>query len=503
MSKVRRKEWREKMEFKLRKTFSENFLWGGSTAANQIEGGFNNGGKGMSVADCYSFDSSLPKEQWSAQWHRMTREQVREAMNPNSNRYYPKRVGNEFFSHFKEDIKLYSEMGFKCYRMSIAWARIFPNGDELEPNEEGLKFYDEVFDELLKYNIEPVVTISHYEMPLYLVTEYGGWVNRKLVGFYVKYAKCLFERYKNKVKYWMSFNEINSIIRHPFTSIGVIEEGNDHLEQDEFQSAHHQFVASALPTKECHDLIDGSLMGCMISYQMPVPYSCDPDDIQSAAELQRTTLFFSDVQVRGCYPSYTARWFEKMGVKIEAVEGDEEILRLYPADYVSLSYYMSTATSAHPEKYSKVEGNLLTNGIENPYLECSEWGWQVDAKGLRAALNQVYDRYQKPLFIAENGLGAVDRIEEDGSINDSYRITYLKDHIEQMKEAVKDGVELFGYTSWGCIDCVSASTSQMSKRYGFIYVDLDDEGNGTMRRLKKKSFDWYKQVITSNGENLN
>lgn len=491
------------MVFISRKTFPENFLWGGATAANQIEGGYNKAGKGMSVADCYTFDPSLPKEQWSDQWHEMTKAQVREAMNPDSPRYYPKRVGNEFFSHFKEDIRLYAEMGFKCYRMSIAWTRIFPNGDEQEPNEEGLRFYDEVFDELLKYNIEPVVTISHYEMPLHLVTEYGGWVNRKLVGFYVKYARCLFERYKNKVKYWMSFNEINSILRHPFTSIGVIEEGNDHLEQDEFQAAHHQFVASALATKACHELITGSFMGCMISYQMPVPFSCEPDDIQSAAELQRLTLFFSDVQVRGFYPSYTARWFEEMGVKIKTAEGDEEILSSYPVDYVAFSYYMSTAASAHPERYSKVQGNLLTNGVENPYLESNEWGWQIDAKGLRTALNQLYDRYQKPLFVAENGLGAMDMVEEDGTINDFYRIDYLKAHIEQMKEAVKDGVEVIGYTSWGCIDCVSASTSQMSKRYGFIYVDLDDEGKGTMKRMKKKSFNWYQQVIASNGEDLN
>ncbi len=484
------------------KTFPENFLWGGATAANQLEGGFDRGGKGLSVADCYSFDETLPKEQWSAQWHTMTNNQVMDAMNPGSSLYFPKRVGIDFYTHYKEDIKLFAEMGFKCYRMSIAWTRIFPNGDELQPNEEGLKFYDDVFDELIKYGIEPVVTISHYEMPLHLVTEYGGWVNRKLIGFFLNYAKCLFDRYKNKVKYWMTFNEINSILKHPFTSAGIIEEGNDHLVQDEFQSAHHQFVASALATKACREMVRESLMGCMISYQMPVPYSCDPDDIQRAAELQRLTLFFSDVQVRGYYPSYTARWFDEMGVKLETAEGDEDILSSYTVDYVSLSYYMTSAASAHPERYSKVQGNLLTNGVENPYLKSSEWGWQIDAKGLRTALNQLYDRYQKPLFIAENGIGATDTIEEGGTIDDSYRIAYLKDHIEQMKEAIKDGVDLFGYTSWGCIDCVSASTSQMSKRYGFIYVDLDDNGSGTLKRMKKKSFDWYKQVISSNGENL-
>lgn len=312
---------------KVNKGFPDHFLWGGASAANQVEGGFGVDGKGLSVADCYSFDSNLPKEQWSKQWHMMTHSQVKEAMNPESTLYYPKRIGNEFYTHYKEDIRLMAEMGFKCYRMSIAWTRIFPKGDEEEPNEKGLAFYDRVFDELEKYNIEPIVTISHYEMPLHLVTEYGGWTNRKLVQFFERYAKCLFERYKGRVKYWMTFNEINSISRHPFTCIGVIEEGNTHLLQDEFQSAHHQFVASALAVKLCHEIIPGAMIGCMISYQMPIPYSCDPDDVWKAMKLQRETLFFSDVQVRGYYPSYTARWFEEMGIEIHMEPEDEKILK--------------------------------------------------------------------------------------------------------------------------------------------------------------------------------
>ena len=487
---------------KARQTFPEGFLWGGATAANQVEGGTSQGGKGLSVADCYSFDSSLPKEHWSDQWKQMTHQQVSKAQDPSSGLYYPKRVGNEFYSHYREDIALFAEMGFKCYLMSIAWSRIFPQGDELEPNEAGLAFYDAVFDELLKYGIQPIVTISHYEMPLHLALAYGGWTNRKLIDFFVRYATCLFQRYKEKVTYWMTFNEINSILRHPFTSIGVIEEGNDHLTQDEFQAAHHQFVASALATKACHAIIPGAKMGCMISYQLPVPYSCDPDDIQRCVELQRQTLFFSDVQARGYYPSYTWRWFEEMGVDVKMEPEDQVILRENTVDYVSFSYYMSTAASAHPERYTTVQGNLLTNGVKNPYLACSEWGWQIDPKGLRIALNQLYDRYQKPLLIAENGLGAVDHIEANGSINDSYRIEYLRSHIQQMKEAIRDGVDLFGFTCWGCIDLVSASTSQMSKRYGLIYVDLDDDGHGTFKRIKKRSFDWYKQVISSNGERM-
>ncbi len=486
----------------LRKGFPDNFLWGGATAANQVEGGSNEGGKGLSVADCYSFDSSMPKEHWSDQWKMMTHEQVRKAQDPDSGLYFPKRVGVDFYHHYKEDIALFAEMGFKCYRMSVAWTRIFPNGDEAEPNEEGLKFYEDVFDELLKYGIEPIVTISHYEMPLYLAVKYNGWTDRRLIDLYVRYAEALFRRYKDKVKYWMTFNEVNSIVRHAFTSIGVIEEGNDNLLQDEFQSAHHQFVASAIATKKCHEIIPGAKVGCMISYQMPIPYSCDPDDVQRCVDLQRQTLFFSDVQARGYYPSYTARWFDSMGITLDIRDGDEEVMRENTVDYVSFSYYMSTAASAHPERYDKVQGNLLTNGVKNPYLGISEWGWQIDPRNLRTAINQLYDRYQKPILVAENGLGAVDRIEEDGSINDAYRIEYLKDHIEQMREAVIDGAELFGYTEWGCIDLVSASTSQVSKRYGFIYVDLDDDGNGTFSRRKKRSFDWYKKVIQTNGSDL-
>ena len=491
------------MDFKVRNEFPKNFLWGGATAANQLEGGSNEGGKGLSVADVYTFDSSSSKDTWLDQWMMMTHKQVNEAMNPKSEKFYPKRQGNDFYHHFKEDIKLFGEMGFKVYRMSIAWTRIYPNGDELKPNEEGLKFYDEVFDECLKYGIEPMVSLSHYEMPLHLSVEYGGWNNRKLIEFYVRFAKTCFERYKNKVKYWLTFNEINCIKHHVFVSAGIVEENHPNLEQVRWQSAHHQFVASALATKYCHKIIPDSKVGCMVSYQLLVPYSCHPDDIQKTTEEQRMSLLFTDVQARGYYPGYAARLFESKGVQLDVRQGDEEILREYPVDFISFSYYMSSAVCGHEEKtLTTAVGNLLGNTVNNPYLEASDWGWQIDPKGLRSALNQLYDRYQKPLFIAENGLGAVDEIDENGQINDDYRIDYLRKHILQMKEAIKDGVELFGYTSWGCIDMISASTSQMSKRYGYIYVDLDDDGNGTGKRIKKKSFEWYKKVIASNGEDL-
>jgi len=488
--------------FQLNTKFPENFLWGGATAANQVEGASDVGGKGLSVSDVYSFDENIPKENWSDQWLMMTHKQVEEAQDTSSKKYYPKRHGVDFYHHYKEDIALFAEMGFKCYRMSIAWTRIFPNGDELEPNEEGLKFYDQVFDELNKYGIEPIVTISHYEMPLYLATKYGGWVNRKLIDFFVRYATVVFNRYRDKVKYWMTFNEINSLKHHPFVSLGLVEENYPNIEQAKYQGAHNQFVASALATKACKESNPEAKVGCMISYQILVPYSCDPDDIQATVEKQRDALFFSDVQARGYYPAYTARMLAEKKVVLEIEPEDEQIMRDYPVDYVSFSYYMSSAVSAHPEKLEGAVGNLLIGGIKNPFLQSSEWGWQVDPKGLRTALNQLYDRYQKPLIISENGLGAIDVVREGDIIEDDYRISYLRDHIKQIKEAILDGVDVFGYTSWGCIDIVSASTSQVSKRYGYIYVDQDDMGKGTKRRIKKKSFEWYKTVIASNGECL-
>ncbi|WP_413376739.1 glycoside hydrolase family 1 protein [Alkalihalobacillus sp. 1P02AB] len=488
--------------FQVKAKFPENFLWGGATAANQFEGGSDVGGKGLSVSDVYTFDENMPKEHLSDQWLRMTRKQVKDAQDSSRNNYYPKRHGIDFYHNYKEDIALFAEMGFKSFRMSLAWTRIFPNGDEVEPNEEGLAFYDRVFDELNKYGIEPIVSLSHYEMPLYLVTEYGGWENRKLIDFFVHYANIVFERYKGKVKYWMTFNEINSCKHHPFVSLGVIEEDHPCLEQAKVQGAHHQFVASALATKALKEIDPKAKMGCMVSYTVFFPYSCNPDDVQKTMERQRDALLFSDVQARGYYPEYTARMFAEKNVVLNVEPGDEQILKDYPVDYISFSYYMSSAVSAHPEKLEGAVGNLLVGGIKNPHLPASDWGWQIDPKGLRIALNQLYERYQKPLFIAENGLGAIDTLQEGDVINDDYRISYLGEHIKQVKEAIADGVNVFGYTSWGCIDMISASTNQISKRYGYIYVDQDDMGRGTKRRIKKKSFEWYKNVITSNGEQL-
>ncbi|MGN0181070.1 MAG: glycoside hydrolase family 1 protein [Candidatus Ornithomonoglobus sp.] len=464
--------------------FPENFLWGGATAANQYEGAYNEDGKGLSTQDVTPHGLKTPP----------TKGPTPDNM---------KLVGIDFYHRYKEDIKLFAEMGFKVYRTSIAWSRIFPNGDDDEPNEKGLKFYDKVFDELHKYGIEPLITISHYETPLNLARKYGGWTNRKLIGFYEKYVRTIFTRYKDKVKYWLTFNEINSITHAPFLS-GAIEKMADELsKQDLYQAIHHELVASALATKIGHEINPDFKIGCMILAMPVYPFTPSPDDVIAAMERDRENMLFADVHARGKYPSYAKRLFEENGIEIKIEDGDEEILK-NTVDFISFSYYMSVCESADKSKQAG-EGNLL-GGIPNPYLKASEWGWQIDPQGLRYVLNTLYDRYQKPLFIVENGLGAVDELVTDAdgrkTVNDDYRIQYLKDHLVQVGEAIKDGVEIMGYTTWGCIDLVSASTAELKKRYGFIYVDRNDDGSGTLERYKKKSFYWYKDVIESNGECL-
>ncbi|GAA0180123.1 glycoside hydrolase family 1 protein [Clostridium sediminicola] len=472
--------------------FPEGFLWGGAVAANQCEGAWNIGGKGVSTADVAT-GGTVDK-------HREYTDGVIKG------KYYPSHEAIDLYHHYKEDIALLAEMGFKCFRTSIAWTRIFPNGDETEPNEEGLKFYDNLFNECLKYGIEPVVTISHYEMPYALVEKYGAWRNRKLVDFFINYCEAIFTRYKDKVKYWMTFNEINVVTLHPFIPAGIKFNEGENKEQVCYQAAHHQFVASAKAVKLGHEINPNFKIGCMLLYPLFYPETCNPKDVQATNEMLNKHYFFSDVQVRGSYPNSMMRYFERNDIYIETEAGDEEILREGKVDYLAFSYYMSLVVNSKVMDNNTSEKNLggnMLGGIENPYLEASEWGWQIDPLGLRISLNNLYDRYQVPLFIVENGLGAVDKVEEDGSINDDYRIDYLRKHIVEMKKAVtNDGVDLMGYTPWGCIDLISASTGEMKKRYGFIYVDKDNDGNGTLERSRKKSFYWYKNVIKTNGEEL-
>ncbi|WP_462408517.1 6-phospho-beta-glucosidase [Neobacillus sp. Marseille-QA0830] len=461
--------------------FPDGFLWGGAVAANQLEGAYQEDGKGLSTADVSPNGIMSPPDFSMSQF----------------NLY---QQGINFYHKYKEDIALFAEMGFKAFRFSIAWSRIFPNGDDQEPNEKGLQFYDDMIDELRKHHIEPVVTISHYEMPLGLVKNYGGWKNRQVVDFYERFARTIFTRYRDKVNYWMTFNEINVLLHAPFTGGGLLFENGQKNEQDVFQAAHHQFVASALAVKAAHEIIPASQVGCMIAASVTYPYSSRPEDMYEALTLDRKTLFFSDVQSRGYYPTYMMNYFAENNIKIEMAPGDLELLQEYTVDYIGFSYYMSFVASTAPEHEAQRTSGNLFEGVKNPYLQASDWGWQIDPVGLRIVCNTLYDRYQKPLFIVENGLGAVDQVEEDGSIHDEYRIDYLREHIREMKNAIGDGVEIMGYTSWGPIDLVSASTAELKKRYGYIYVDLNSQGEGTNERIRKKSFYWYKDVIASNGK---
>ena len=466
--------------------FPEGFLWGGATAANQYEGAYNEDGKGLSVQDVTP-DGGLG---------RITEEPTEDNL---------KLEGIDFYHRYKDDIKLFAEMGFKVYRTSIAWSRIFPNGDDAEPNEAGLQFYDDLFDELAKYEIEPLVTLSHYETPLHLSKEYDGWTSRELIGFYENYVRTVFERYQNKVKYWLTFNEINSVLGAPFMSGGIMTSPDELSQQDLYQAIHHELVASASATKIAREINPEFQIGCMVISVPTYPMSPNPEDVLAAREAENKNYLFSDIHVRGEYPGYAKRFFKENDIEIEFADGDKELLAENTVDFLSFSYYMSSTETSEPEKYEQGVGNIL-GGFPNPYLEASEWGWQVDPIGLRLALNDFYDRYQIPLFIVEIGLGAKDELVEgeDGemTVEDDYRIKYLNDHLVQVGEAIKDGVELMGYTSWGCIDLVSASTAQMSKRYGYIYVDRHDDGTGTLNRYKKKSFYWYKDVIESNGATL-
>ena len=473
----------------------KDFLWGGAFAAHQFEGGWNAGGKGPSVVDVMTAGAhGVPRE-------------ITETVMPD--KFYPNHEAIDFYSRYKEDVALLAGMGIKCLRTSIAWTRIFPNGDELVPNEEGLKFYDDLFDELLKYNIEPVITLSHFEIPLHIAKEYGGFRNRKVVDLFANFAEVCFKRYKDKVKYWMTFNEINNQMNtdNPlffWTNSGVTVEQGEDPKDILYKVAHNELLASAKAVIIGRKINPEFKIGCMVSHVPIYPYSCNPDDIMAAEEAMRQRFFFSDVHVRGHYPRYALKEFERQGYDIGMEEGDAEILKAGTVDYIGFSYYMSTVVKSDVNNYNSDSVNgELSNSVPNPYIKSSDWGWPIDPVGLRYTLNRLYDRYELPLFIVENGFGAIDTVEENEKIHDPYRIDYLAKHIEEMKKAVNyDGVELMGYTSWGIIDLVSFTTGEMKKRYGMIYVDRDNEGNGTMKRLRKDSYFWYKDVIDSCGEKL-
>lgn len=483
--------------------FKKDFLWGGATAANQYEGGYLEGGRGLATSDVMTDgDMKTPRvvtyKTSDGKLHKTSRfKELPENIEGyiDEKEYYPSHVATDFYHHYKEDISLMAEMGFKCFRMSISWSRIFPKGNEKEPNEEGLKFYDEVFDECLKYGIEPVVTLCHFDIPLYLADNMDGWKDRRVVEYFTTYAEAVFKRYSKKVKYWMTFNEINLL--NLYTTLGTKKEDD----QTRYQALHHMFVASAKAVKLGHSINKDFKIGMMVAYILTYPATCNPLDVQRNIEEERKLkYFFTDVQCRGYYPSYKLLEFKRNNIVIEKEPYDDELLKEGTVDYIGFSYYNSGIVTTKNDA-EKTSGNIA-EVVKNQYLKVSEWGWPIDPVGIRISLNNLWDRYQMPLFIVENGLGARDEIKS-GKIEDDYRIAYLESHIKEMKKAVElDGVDLMGYTPWGCIDLVSAGTGEMKKRYGFVYVDMDDKGKGTLERKRKKSFYWYKKVIEENGEML-
>ena len=480
--------------------FREGFLWGGATAANQCEGGYNEGGKGLGVPDIMTGGTvSEPRH-------------ITDGILPGY--HYPSHEAVDMYHHYLDDIKLFAEMGFKCYRMSINWSRVFPNGDEAEPNPAGIEFYRQVFQACQDNGIEPMVTLSHYELPYGLSKNYGGWKNPKLIEFFLNYARTVMTEYKDLVKYWLTFNEINCLLMGGFGGVmggGMVPEGRKDVAmtfgacdwddpQARFTALHNQFLASAKCVVMAHEINPENKVGCMIAGNATYPHTCNPSDVLAAQRAQRESNFYcGDVQVRGAYPAWAPSVWARAGVTIEVSDEDAATLKAGTVDFYSFSYYMSGTASTDPKVLE--QGNIF-GGAGNPYLEKSDWGWAIDPQGLKYYLEEVYDRYQVPLMIVENGLGANDVVEADGSIHDPYRIDYLRKHIQCMDEAVADGVDLMGYTMWGCIDLVSASTGEMKKRYGFIYVDKDNDGNGTLARSRKDSFFWYKKVIETNGADL-
>lgn len=470
--------------------FPENFMWGGAVAANQLEGAWNEGGKGLCIADINEFRDDIAIEKKGNE--ELTRAYIKEAVD-SKEKVFPKRHGIDFYHTYKEDLKLLSGLGLKTFRTSINWSRIFPNGDDKEPNEAGLKFYDDLFDEILKNGMEPMITVSHYEMPLNLTLNYKGWYSREVIDFFVKYCNTVFDRYAGKVKYWILVNQINLIGHESFNHLGVAEDVVEDLRSAKYQAVHNEMVACARATKYAHEHHPEMQIGMMLCGGPDYPASCKPEDMLAALKHNQMEYFFADVLLRGKYPGYAFRFFEDQGIHVEFGEQDEEDFK-NTADFFSFSYYYTQVCSK--ESYEK--GNDV---YRNKELPANPWGWTIDPVGFRILLNEFYDRYQKPIFVTENGVGYYDKLE-DGQVHDDYRVDYYREHIKQMKEAIRDGVDVRGYYAWGPIDIISCSSSEMSKRYGFIYVDLDDYGKGTGKRIKKDSYAWMQKVIASNGEDL-
>ena len=486
-------------------SFPKDFLWGGAVAANQLEGAYLEDGKQLNVTDVMVGIISNPDLKYDEQTNKWVPDFKEDKV-------YLSHDGIDFYHRYKEDLAHMAQMGFKAFRTSISWGRIFPNGDELEPNEAGLQFYDDLFDEMIRLGMEPVITLSHYETPLHLLTEYGGWLNEKLIEYWMNYVKVVFNRYKGKVKYWMTFNEINNIFRIPFAAGGVLkttpnEKGipnADLTDAELYQAAHYIFVANAKTVELCHEIDPEAKIGCMLSLSSMAtyPYSCNPDDLFGALQFQRKQKLFLDVMCKGYYPGYVKRIWNEQNCTPVMNEEDLEIIKNNTVDYIAFSYYRSAVY--------KSDGSITVDtggaaGVENPYLEGTSpepWRWPIDPKGIRYVCNILTDEYNLPLFIVENGIGLDENLDSEGKIHDDFRKKYVKDHLVQIEEAIKDGCDVMGYLYWGPIDVVSAGTGEMRKRYGFVYVDRFNDGTGTLERSKKDSFEWFKNVIETNGEEL-
>lgn len=494
--------------------FPENFLWGGATSAAQIEGGRCEDGKGLSHLDYVYFRGA------KVPCNFMLKKDLERARAEEATMNFPNRRGIDFFHRYKEDIALLAEMGFKSFRMSISWTRLFPTGKEDEPEKEGVEFYHNVFRELHKYGIEPLVTMIHYELPIGFVDEFDGWESPEIIPYCMKYLKFLIDEYKDEVRYWLTFNEINMVCAVPYLGGGIILDKDEGFviprsfrpfaplppemagrwENSSHQALHHQFIASAMIVKYAHETAPNCLIGNMFNLHHMYPETPAPQDAFRVHEEKEFNMFFCDVMARGYYPAWILSYYKKNNINIKWYDNYEQILSEGKVDFISLSYYLSSIVTADPARQERIGSFIRT--LHNPYLETSDFGWQIDPTALRISLNELRDRFNLPIYIVENGLGAFEELGEEKTVHDDYRISYLRSHIEAIAAAIEDGVDVMGYTPWGCIDLVSCSLVSMSKRYGFVYVDADDEGNGTYDRYRKDSFFWYKKVIASNGEDL-
>lgn len=471
---------------------SSDFMWGGAISANQTEGSFNSDDRGLTNFDMLPQNPSRLKDVITDQ----------ENFLKNTFDYYSGRKGNNFYQQYKEDISLLAELGVNSFRISLAWSRIFPNGDEKTPNERGLAFYESVIDELIANKIEPIITISHFDIPLGIIENYGGWYNRKVIDLYLNFSQVVMERFKEKVRYWIPFNEMNMTMHIPFIGAGITFTSTENTLEKKYQSAHHQLVANAKTIEVGRKITPDFKFGCMMAAGKTYPYTCKPEDVFATFEQEKANYLFSDVQVKGQYPQLMLKFFEKNNINITMLPEDTHLFKNNTVDFLSFSYYSSACNAAHNKDIDTVKMNG-PDTLKNPYLSDTNSVWQIDPLGLRITLNTLYDRYEIPLFIVENGLGTYADELINGRIHDDYRIDYMKQHLSNMKKAIEeDGIELLGYLAWGIIDLVSVSEGKMSKRYGVIYVDSDDNGIGTYHRYRKDSFYWYQTVIKTNGESI-